>query len=159
MKITINAKNALEIDLWELSDSLTDEQRELFAKYVVFRETLITGIVDTIASGDAYEGGWWVGGMADKLRQKLLPIMPEAMQKLVKSLLQQRDDAKAEVEKYRTTLARLELHWPMEVPAIGPCSTPANCSCRWTDDMARSFLVTKLGENWQEQIAPAEPTS
>jgi hypothetical protein len=160
VKITINEKNALEIDLWELADSLTDDQRELFAKFVVFRETLITGIVDTVVKGDAYEGGWWVGGMADELRLKLLRLMPVAMRELVGSLLEQRDTAKAKLEAAIDQLRRIERHWPQEVKE-NPCRNPRRelCTCPWNRADVEAVLAESLGPNWQEQCTPDSEVS
>jgi hypothetical protein len=149
----------LQIDLEELIDGLDDKGRQLLARYSVFEEALLSAIVDTVVTGSAFEEGWYIGEMDQRLRLKLLPLLPDAYQELVRKLLQQRDSAKAERQKALDQLERAARHWPREVQPNQCTSTrPEYCYCPWTSAQLEKELAATLGENWKANCTPAQET-
>lgn len=149
----INKEHKIEIDLQELADSLTDEDRKLFFQSVVFQEQLLTAAVETVATGSCFDECWYVGGLADSLRVKLLAVVAEGMQELVHNLLRERDTAKEEARATRALLFRLERHWPQDVkPNLCRSESPEYCTCSWTQEQVEEFLTEKLGANWKSEL-------
>lgn len=157
MKVTVNKDGKIEFDLAELVESLPDEQRKLFYQHLAFQETLMVAAVETVATGACFEGDWWISTCAEKLRLKLVAAMPEAFQELARRLVEQRDGAKEESRKMRDIFNRLQQHWPREVQPNECHSTrPENCYCPWTQKQVDEMLAHELGDDWREQLQPAE---
>lgn len=151
MKARLNGKGVIEIDVTELSDSMSDDERDRFAQSIVFQESLLSAVVGQLVTGQSFDG-WYIGDMADRLREQLLPIVPTAMRELVASLLEQRDRAKEQLSKTRDALYRIERHWPQSVtPNLCNSTRPEYCSCVWKQADVEAFLARELGPNWEDQ--------
>lgn len=156
MKIEIK-DGKLQIDVEDLASSLSTEDLKRFSQHAVFQDSIVAAVLETIVSGGCFDDGWYISGFAEQLRKKLLPLVPVAMQELVKKLLQERDEAKANRVKVLEILHRAERHWPREVEANECTSTnPYYCHCPWKAEDVETFLAEQLGENWKAECTPAE---
>ena len=114
MKATIR-DGKLTLDMEELLASLSDDERRRFSQYAVFSESVMEAVVDTVAHGGCFDDYWYIGGLAQKLREKLLPLMPAAVIELVEGIAAERDRAVIQKDQYQTALYEALYHWPSDV--------------------------------------------
>lgn len=110
-----NGKIAL--DVYDLVQSLSEEDRAEVARQVVADEHLFAAVLDCVVAGSFFEdapgGHWWFDSRSVlELREKLLPLMPEIAREAVKAALHQRDEAKADAERHRTWAYAMYHAWP-----------------------------------------------
>jgi hypothetical protein len=148
MKATLKDGN-VSIDIHALVESLTDEDRELFAKYAVFSESLFTGVVNTLVTGVAWDDGWWMTGLDQKLRVKLMPLMPQIVQELVSGLLEENARRISAIKKHEDVLSRLLRAWPREVKCPQEDSYVHQDCLTFTQADAEAYLVKRLGDEWE----------
>lgn len=153
MKVTIKDGN-LNIDVQELIQNLSDDDRKVFAQYAVFREQLFSGVVDTLVNGECFEdddglGGWWISGMTQTLRLKLLPLMPAIVVGLVEKLLEENSRRTSEVSKHKNILRVLLDAWPKNVERpVEWCYVRGDT--RWMNATeAEEYIARQLGAEWE----------
>ncbi len=121
MKATIE-KGLLKIDMGEIVEQMDEPDKVQFYRILAFQEQLMIAVCDTVATGMAFNDDceWWsMGGLADELREKLVPLMPDAVQEFVRSLIQERDQEKRWHRLYSSALnAICETH-RIEHPEVG----------------------------------------
>lgn len=101
MKVpTLDKDFNLTLNLGDIIDHLPPEDRATILKSVGFDRWLIQAIVDSLASGFTEDGWWFDDAYMTALREKLVPLMPAVTQELVRDLIQQRDQAKADEERH-----------------------------------------------------------
>lgn len=156
MKTTID-KGKLQIDIQELVENMTDSEREMFAKYAVFSSTLFSGVINTLVTGEAWDDGWWITGLDQQLRIKLIPLMPKIVSELVKGLLTQHARYAAAVKMHENMLLKLMQSWPRdsECPCEHSCMLPTDRHV-FTSDEADAYIAEKLGDEWQAIKAAAQ---
>jgi hypothetical protein len=114
--------NQLTIDLHELADTLSDEDRKQFARFAVYQDTLLEAVVDTVVTGACFDDDWHTTSLTRRLREKLLPLMPDAMRELVTNLLEENSRLKSANDQYHDALFQLLWkYWPKHIakePAI-----------------------------------------
>jgi hypothetical protein len=109
--------NQLTIDLHELADALSDEDRKHFAKFAVYQDTLLEAVVDTVVTGACFDDDWHSTTLTRRLREKLLPLMPDAMRELVTGLLEENSRLKSANDQYHDALFEAYWkHWPEHIP-------------------------------------------
>lgn len=118
MKLTIE-KGVLGIDLRELVDEMTEEQRVDMCRYLVADQRLFANVLEIVADGhynsDDQEGHWWFGREAvAELRLKLLPLLGDAMRGVIGELLRQRKQAQEDERRHREWAYRLFHAWPRD---------------------------------------------
>lgn len=83
-------RDALSIDLIGLAETMSPEDRLEFCRAITFERRIFEGLCEAIASEhgwlyqDSLDGWSWGGETADALREKLIPLMPEAAVHLIK---------------------------------------------------------------------------
>lgn len=111
MKVEVDTKGNIQIDLRELVDSMSDDAKAEFARHLVADELLFQAVADYIVTGQ-YHDGWWMGGGAQKLRERFLPLMPDAARNLVRDLVHERDRLAADLKNERDDYWALYHAWP-----------------------------------------------
>lgn len=137
-------KGILQIDVHELVESLDAKTRNDLCRYLVADEKLFANVLEVVTTGsynhDDEDGEWWFGSEGTaRLREKLLPFMPEVAQALVRELICQRDAAKANQDRFTRWAWQLFHAWPEsysklgarpEVPAFVPTPYPSDETVR-----------------------------
>lgn len=124
MKLKIE-KGTLSFELSDLVDAMDQQQKDELAKVLVADERLFGAVLelvaDTSASGyghffnDDENGAWWFNARTTReLREKLLPLMPQAAQEVIATLKNERDQALAEKERHDRWAWKLYHAWPQE---------------------------------------------
>jgi hypothetical protein len=118
MKVILE-KEYLKINISDLVSSMDEDACKVFYQELAFEEKLLEACMDFMTSNTAFEDGYHsttygvvISRLGDRLKEKLLPLMDEASQHLIKNM---RDDLKytgKELEKLRSHLWRLEREWP-----------------------------------------------
>lgn len=140
----------MSVDIHDLFDSMTDEDRKVFCKFAVFSETLFEGIINTVVSGETWDDGWWIGGMDQRLRAKLIPLMPEIVREFVAGLLTEHARYAKAVKMHEDMLFRLMREWPNvdKCPAERSYMRPQE-NHFFTSDEAEAYIAKQLGDEWQ----------
>lgn len=106
-------RDALCVDLMALVDSMSPEDRLEFIRAVSFEERIFTGLCDAITnrhgwlwSDDGADWGWG-NHTADRLRERLIPLMPEAAVHLIAEAREEVDRLKEDLELERRYSALL----------------------------------------------------
>jgi hypothetical protein len=86
----------IKIDLIKyVTENLTEDEKDYIRLCLAFDEQVLLVVCEVVVGGcvDPPGGGapWWIGGMAEKLRERLIPLMPQVAQELVKDLVHDRD--------------------------------------------------------------------
>ena len=116
MKATIDSDGYLKIEAGAIVESMSESDLRTFSKYAVFQEVVLNGIVDALVDGhmwnDDPEPAWWFGGDTfNKLRMKLVPLLPEITRKAVSYLEQELRRARSEMAAWRDASWKLEREW------------------------------------------------
>jgi hypothetical protein len=117
VKATIDHEGYLKIEVGSIVESMSDADLRALAKYAVFQEVLLAGVVDALVDGhmwnDDPEPAWWMGGDTfNKLRMKLAPLLPDVACKAVQHLERETRQARAEARAWRDACWKLERDWP-----------------------------------------------
>lgn len=104
------------VDLVDLAKDLPPELMKEFAQLAVFQETLMEAVVDTVVTGTCFEG-WYIGDMAQRLRTKLVPMLPDATRELVEKLIEQNERLSDRAKVLEERLQTLRFKWPEKVEA------------------------------------------
>lgn len=112
MKITTE-KGRASFDVAAFVEAMDDETRNEVARHIVSDQAVLETVAEAAANGCHFvemsnplhdERGYWSIGGVDKLRQKLIELMPEIARETVRDLLRKLDRAKAsarnETENY-----------------------------------------------------------
>lgn len=116
MKADIDSDGYLRIDAQSLVQSFPDAVLRDVAKYALFNDLLLDGIVGALVDGHMWGDGeepWWFGSETfTKLRLRLLPLLPEITAEAVRHL--ERDARKERTERVRWHDAAWKLWhaWP-----------------------------------------------
>ena len=119
MKMKIE-KGILQIDVHELVEQLDAKTRNDLCRYLVADERLMANVLEVVITGeynaDDEDGAWWFGSEdTARLREKLIPLMGEVAQKLVRELICQRDAAKKDAERHRKWAWAMYHVWPEHI--------------------------------------------
>lgn len=117
MKATIDKDGKLTIDMSEVVESMSDEDKRTIAKYAVFNEVLLTGILEALVHGTMWladeDGPWWFGGDTfNKLRLQLLPLLPDITAEAVRRIDAELRATGIERDRWRDACWALERDWP-----------------------------------------------
>lgn len=127
MKVEIE-EEFLKINVSDLVSVMSDDAKKVFYQEIVFDETLLRACMDLLVSNGAFEDyyhsttyGPTLSRLADRLREKCIPLMDEAAQTLIKNLTGDLKDANENYQKYRDHAWLLEREWPVIVydPSTG----------------------------------------
>jgi len=141
----------LTIDVHDLADSLSQEELEIFAQHVVFNEKLFQGVIETLLQGCCWDGDWYIGEMDQRLRLKLLPLMPDVMRELVAQLVTSNAKYASAVTKHESVLRVLLDHWPKEVQKPVDNSSYVRGEYRsFNSKDAEQYIAQRLGDEWEE---------
>src|SRR4051812_39524102 len=105
MKLKIES-GELRIDVQELIQSMDQETKTNVARHLVASEQLFKAVLECVTTGafhlDDGDGNWWFcAESVAKLREQLIPLMPEVTRELVREVLRQRDSASQEERRWR----------------------------------------------------------
>jgi hypothetical protein len=155
----------LHIELDELYRELSPEVIQAFAQHTIFQDTLLEAVCDTVATGECFGGGWWSSGLENSLRERLLPLLPVAVQELCRDKIREAERSKSEARKLQSLLWELKRHWPSEAvkPEWWDRRFESGDSYPFTREDADAWLASKLGaDEWariKAEHAPAEATN
>lgn len=117
---TLDGKGNLNIDLSDLAESLTDNEKQQLAKHLAFSETLFRGVLDSVSSE---YGGMWEGDLdggwnfdprtVQEFREMLIPLLPTSAQETIRFLIKERRRSDAIADHYRNLAWKLHREWPM----------------------------------------------
>lgn len=118
-------KGTLEIDLSSLADALSDDARLNLIRYLCAEERLFVAVLEVVADGyyhqDDEEGSWSFSSEGTaRLREKLLPLMPQAAAGIVREVLRQRDQAKLNERRSDKWAWKLFHAWPEHSIGLRP---------------------------------------
>jgi hypothetical protein len=150
----------LHIELAELHRELPPEVIKAFAQHAIFQDTLLEAVCDTVATGECFDGGWWSGELANRLRHRLLPLLPGAVQELCRDKIREAERLKSEARKLQSLLWELKRHWPSEAtkPEWWDRRFEVGDSYPFTQADADAWLASKLGaDEWARIKAECEP--
>lgn len=117
MKATIDQEGNLKIDMQAIIAALPESDLRMLAKYAVFQEHLLSGIIDALVDDqmwpDDAEGPWWFGGDTfTKLRLKLVALLPEITAQAVRHVELEMRRARQTSNEWREACFRLLREWP-----------------------------------------------
>lgn len=116
MKAEIDKDGYLKIDAQSFVQSLPDAVLRDIAKYTLFNELLLTGILEGLVNGtmwgDDGEPWWFDSGTFTKLRLQLLPLLPAITAEAVRYLEAEARRAKAEQARWNDAAWKLWHAWP-----------------------------------------------
>jgi hypothetical protein len=132
MKASIDDEGHLKIEVGSIIESMSESDLRTFAKYAVFQQHLLRGVVDALVHGsmwrDDEEPAWWFGGDTfNELRLRVLALLPEIALEAVRHCEAEMRRARRERDAYRTACWALEQNWPegrREPPKWDPYITP-----------------------------------
>jgi hypothetical protein len=114
----------LEIDLSELVESLSPEEKASFARTLVANDYLFAGVLQCVTDDSRYvghyftddpDGEWWFDARKVlELREKLVPLMPSVAQGAVLEALRQRNAAQEQEKRMSDWAWKLYHRWPPE---------------------------------------------
>lgn len=116
MKATIDTDGYLKIECGSVIESLSVDDLRAFAKYAVFQEHLLRGVIDSLVSGqmwrDDEEPAWWFDAeTTNKLRMRVLELLPEITVAAVMHIEQERRAAEADARQWQDACWNLERNW------------------------------------------------
>lgn len=119
MKASIDKDGYLKLDAQTLIQMMPDDVKRAVAKYALFDELLLTGILQALVLGTMWhedeEGPWWFGGDTfTKLRLQLLPLLPAITAEAVRHLEAEMRAARTERDRWRDACWKLQRSWPRE---------------------------------------------
>lgn len=108
-RLCISAENAIR--------ALDEKSLRELARYAVFQETLLDGVVGALVEGrmwgDDEEPAWWYGGDTfTKLRLKLLPLLPAVTAEAVREIERAARQAKENERRMHDGAWELWRAWP-----------------------------------------------
>jgi hypothetical protein len=117
VKSEIDKDGCLRIDAQSLVQSFPDAVLRDLAKYALFDELLIAGILEGLVDGqmwqDEEQAPWWFTQETfTKLRLKLLPLLPEITAEAVRTLEADAKRARAEKNRWHDAAWKLWHAWP-----------------------------------------------
>jgi len=148
MKATLNG-NCIQIDLHELAESMSDEDRAVLFQFAVYQEKLLQAVVETVVDGSAFNADWSIGGLPQKLRERLLPLLPTAVSELVRGLKNDIRRLEKRQEFVQSALWKLRRAWPATVPPM-PEGHDHYDYKPLTPAEAEEFLNRELGDVWHD---------
>lgn len=102
MKIEIK-DGKIAIDVSELVYCMSAEDRREVAKHIVARSDVFKAVVDCLVTGYFFDenSDWWSLSFreTEELRLRLEPLMPHIARQAIKSLVEERNKAKADLER------------------------------------------------------------
>jgi hypothetical protein len=110
-------KGQLTIDVTELIEAMSPETRREVARFVAAKEELFVAVLECVTGGrfftDDRDGEWWFGEDAVlRLREKLIPLMPDVARRAVTEALRQRNRADGDAAKWQKWAWSLFHAWP-----------------------------------------------
>lgn len=148
MKATIK-DGSIQISLHELTDCMNDEDRAVLFQFAVYQEKLLQAVVETVAEGSAFNADWSIGGLPQKLREQLLPLLPTAVTELVRGLKNDIARLEKRQEFVQSALWKLQRAWPATVPPM-PEGHESYDYKPLTPAEAEAFLNRELGGVWHD---------
>lgn len=131
MKATIDDEGHLKIEVGSIIESLSEHDLRAFAKYAVFQEHLLRGVVDALAHGSMWvdddEAPWWFGGDTfNELRLRVAELLPDIAREAVRHCEAEMRQARAERDTYREACWAFEREWPegRRAPKRDPYAKP-----------------------------------
>lgn len=117
MKASIDDNGYLKIDAQSLVQAMPEAVLRDIAKYALFNELLLTGILEALVDGQMWQGEeqppWWFDqDTFTKLRLKLLPLLPEITAEAVRHIERRERQAKAEKDRWNAAAWKLWHAWP-----------------------------------------------
>lgn len=113
----------LTIDLPELLESLSEQERKEAARFLVAEPELFAAVLECVADesrfghffSDDPSGPWSFDTRCVlSLREKLMPLMPIIAREAVREALHQRDQAQADERRWHDWAWKLFHAWPKE---------------------------------------------
>jgi hypothetical protein len=158
MKAMIDGDGYLKIECGSIIESLSESDLRTFAKYAVFQDHLLRGVVDAIVDSNMWvdddEGPWWFDSETfNRLRMKLIPLLPEIAAKAVQHLDVELRRARADAKEWREACWKLERDWPQEYRP----PKPPEYHQPLTKEQARAYLTAleaKLGATAEAKEQP-----
>lgn len=116
MKVTIDDKGQLTLDCNELVESLDEKTLRTLSKFAVFQQTLLDGVVEALVDGQMFsndeENAWWYGGDTfQKLRLKVLELLPAISAEAVRHLVADALASRKERDAWKDACWMLEREW------------------------------------------------
>lgn len=108
-------KGTIEIDISELVEAMTPEQKRAIAMQLGAEEYLIRATVESLVAGGFFEddGVWWFDDRTlTELRAKLAPMMEEVAREAIRGLLQQVSRISADWKRDHDWAWKLYHAWP-----------------------------------------------
>lgn len=121
MKAQIDSEGFLKIECASLVEALSEADLRVLAKYAVFQDVLLRGVVDALVDGHMWEDdpepAWWMGGDTfNNLRLRLVPLLPEITIKAVQHLEAELRHAQNDAKEWRKACWGLQERWPRGTP-------------------------------------------
>ncbi len=152
MKAMIDSEGHLKIEVGSIIEALSEPDLRAFAKYAVFQEHLLRGVIDAMVTSNMWtddaEAPWWFDSNTfNAMRMKLVALMPEITAQAVRHLECELRRAQADAKAWQDACWTLERDWPEGRPIRRNHDhlyvTPM------TKEQASAFLATveaKVGE-------------
>ncbi|HDY88485.1 MAG TPA: hypothetical protein ENH82_10310 [bacterium] len=107
-----NKEGELVIDLYEVKDHMTDEQKRDFVGMLIYERWFMKDIAEIMTEGTLKEGEWYTyPEMFQEARMALVQCQDETMQKLVAVLVQEKEKAVKAAEFYRALNWEIHRMW------------------------------------------------
>jgi hypothetical protein len=112
-------RGALSFELSDLVSEMNEAQRTDLCRSLVAEDRLFMNVLEVIADGhynrDDEDGEWWFNReKLAELRQKLLPLVDDAMRGLIAELVRQRKQSELDAERHRKWAYELYHAWPRD---------------------------------------------
>lgn len=109
----------LSIDVQEVCENLSTEDRVAFIRYVAADETLFAAVLECVVDpsrwGYFFDSEWHFGfRLTGELREKLIPLMSGVARELVAEALRQRNAARVEENRHHEWAWKLYHAWPLD---------------------------------------------
>ena len=100
----------LKISLWDILNELTDEQKHEIAEHLIWDQAIFDDFVDRIATErvvtDSFNSNLY------KARLRLIELLPQLHQEMIRSLLTELREARAQENRLTIWAYRLYHAWP-----------------------------------------------
>lgn len=138
---TLDEKFNLTFNIGDVIDKLEPKQRTDILKLVGFDRQLFTSLVEMLASGVTEDGWWFDSRSMDKLREQLVPMMPQVCIEKVRGLIYERNSAEAEQKRCSNWAWRMYHSWPESALHLRPEMEKFESTPLVSEEMATAALA------------------
>lgn len=150
-EVEINEKNQLAIPMYSIVNALSEDQRVTLFNWLAMDEYLIAGILHMLVD----EWGYWDGEYnwslsretASKLRQELIPVMPDIARELIKELLRKNIELETKIRSLDKWAWDLWHHHQNAHPEGNIPESPKYERSYWPTDDDAWALLNKAGRH------------